>query len=44
MNELELENYCNHHKYCDCNCMKCPAFAAYQRHQLGLDENDDESD
>lgn len=39
MTDYELEKYCNTHPYCDCNCMKCPAFAANRRHELGLDED-----
>ena len=28
MDDYELEKYCDAHPYCDCNCMKCPGFAA----------------
>lgn len=42
MDEYELDIYCNRHPHCDCHCVKCPAFAAYQRHELGLDEDDEE--
>lgn len=41
MNEYDLDRYCGEHKDCDCRCMKCPAFAAYQRHALGLGEYDE---
>lgn len=42
MNEYELEMYCDRHKTCDCHCVKCPAFAAYQRHELGINDYDEE--
>ena len=35
MNEYDLDRYCGEHKDCDCRCVKCPAFAAYQRQALG---------
>lgn len=43
MDEFELERFCERNPQCDCRCMRCAAFALYQRHELGLDEyNDDE--
>lgn len=44
MTEYELDRYCAAHPYCDCNCVKCPAFAEYQREQLGRNEEDDEEE
>lgn len=44
MTEYELDQYCDRHKDCDCMCMKCEAFAEYQRQELGLDEAGDETD
>lgn len=40
MDDYELELYCERHPYCDCLCLKCPAFIANQRHELGYDEID----
>lgn len=42
MDEYQLEIYCQRHPLCDCNCIKCPGFGANQRHELGLDECDDD--
>lgn len=42
MDEYALDRYCDSHKQCDCKCMKCPAFAAYQRSELGMDDEDGE--
>lgn len=42
MTDYELERYCDRHPLCDCNCMRCPGFAAYWREELGWDDEDDE--
>ena len=42
MTEYQLEEYCKRHSHCDCVCMNCKGFAAYQRHELGLDEYDED--
>ena len=42
MTELELETFCDRHPNCDRNCIKCVGFAAYQREELGFNENDEE--
>ena len=44
MTEYELELFCERNPHCGCNCIKCPAFASYQRHELGMDECDDEDE
>lgn len=41
MDDYELEKYCDAHPYCDCNCMKCPGFAA-SIPELQNDNNDDD--
>ena len=43
MDDYELEKYCDAHPYCDCNCMKCPGFAA-SIPELQNDNDDDEHD
>ena len=43
MTEYELDKLCQSID-CDCQCMKCPYFAKYQRTELGLDECDDDDD
>lgn len=35
MTEYELDKYCDAHKNCDCNCMKCFIFKEYMREELG---------
>ena len=40
MDEYQLDLFCLRNPDCGCNCMKCPAFAAYMRHELGYDEDD----
>jgi len=40
MTDYELDRYCERHPECNCNCMKCPAFAQHQREELGLNEYD----
>lgn len=42
MSDYELEKICEQHPECDCNCMKCPFFAAYQRTELGMGEENEE--
>ena len=42
MDEYQLDKFCERHPECDCNCMRCPAFAQHQREELGLDENDED--
>lgn len=44
MTELELEAFCDRHPNCDCNCIKCVGFVAYQREELGFNDKDEESD
>lgn len=44
MNEYELDRFCERNPHCDCNCIKCQAFAMYQRHELGYDDEDDIED
>ena len=44
MTDYELEKYCNTHPYCDCNCMKCEAFAANHRYHMGYEDDDDDDD
>lgn len=43
MTEYELDQICQR-TACDCNCMKCPYFAANQREELGLDEYDEDDE
>lgn len=43
MTEWELDKICER-TACDCNCMKCPYMAKFQRSELGLDEYDDDED
>lgn len=40
MTDYELEKFCERNPDCGCDCMRCPAFAAHQREELGLDEYD----
>lgn len=42
MDDYELERYCERHSNCNCLCLKCPAFIANQRNELGIDECDDD--
>ena len=42
MNETELDKYCEQHPHCDMLCAMCQGFIQYQRHELGLDERDDD--
>lgn len=42
MNDYELHKFCERNPNCGCNCFKCPAFNAYMRHELGLDEEEEE--
>lgn len=42
MTDYELEKICERNPNCDCDCMKCPFFAAYQREELGLDNDNEE--
>ena len=35
MNDYELEQCCDAHPDCDCNCMVCPAFAEHHFSELG---------
>ena len=42
MDKFQLERYCTQHPYCDCNCIKCAGFGSYHRHELGLDERDED--
>ena len=44
MTELELESFCDRHPNCDFNCIKCVGFAAYQREELGYNDNNEEDD
>ena len=44
MTELELESFCDRHPNCDCNCIKRVGFAAYQREELGYNDNNEEDD
>ena len=38
MTEYELEAICERLPDCGCDCMRCQAFAAFQRTELGMDE------
>lgn len=42
MNDYELSRFYENYPDCDCNCMKCPAFACNMREELGYNENDEE--
>lgn len=44
MTDYELEQFCIRNTDCGCDCMACPAFAANQREELGLDEHDASED
>lgn len=44
MTDYELERFCESQPLCGCKCMKCPAFIANMRHNLGYDEHDPNSD
>lgn len=35
MTDYELQQYCDAHPLCDCNCMACPAFAEKHFTDLG---------
>ena len=40
MTEYELDKFCERNPHCGCNCIKCPAFTLYQRHELGYNEDE----
>lgn len=42
LSEYELDQFCKRHPECDCNCMKCHAFIAHQREELGLNDYDND--
>lgn len=43
MTEYELDQICQR-TACDCQCIKCPIMARFQRSQLGYDEFDDDEE
>ena len=41
MDDYQLDQFCQRHPECDGKCMRCPAFIANQREELGLNDFDE---
>lgn len=44
MTDYQLEQFCERNPHCGCKCMKCEAFAANMRYNLGMDEIDEQDE